>query len=57
VQVYRAEIDSTHALYLRLEHRPCRDSMADSYYHFTAELELDGRSLRGCARQGTLPSK
>ena len=57
VQVYRAEIDSTHALYLRLERQPCRDSMADSYYHFTAELELDGRSLRGCARQGTLPSK
>ncbi len=51
-QSYRAEIDSTHALYLRLEHQPCRDSMSDSYYHFTAELELDGRVMHGCARGG-----
>jgi len=56
-QVYRAAIDTTHALMLRLKHQPCRDSMAGSYYHFTAELELDGHSLHGCARQGALPYK
>jgi uncharacterized membrane protein len=57
VQIYRAAIDTTHALMLHLEHQPCRDSMAGNYYHFTAKLEWDGRLLRGCARQGTLPYK
>lgn len=53
-QVYHAEIDTTHALHLRLERQSCRDSMAGSYYHLTAELQLDGRVLHGCARKGDL---
>jgi putative lipoprotein len=57
VQVYHAEVDTTHALHLRLERRSCRDSTAGTYHHFTAELELEGRVLYGCARAGALPSQ
>jgi len=56
-QLYHAQIDTTHSLHLRLERQPCRDSMAGNYHHFTAEIELDGHILSGCARAGALPAQ
>lgn len=31
---------------------PCSDSMSGEYFAYTADLTLDGRMLRGCARVG-----
>lgn len=35
-----------------IEERPCRDSMSGAYFSFSARVEVDGRELVGCARQG-----
>lgn len=31
---------------------PCRDSMADAWFGYTVQLELDGVEYRGCGRSG-----
>jgi putative lipoprotein len=35
-----------------IEERACRDSMLGAYFSFAARVEVDGRELIGCARQG-----
>ena len=40
------------ALEITIMGSPCGDSMSGEYFAYTAELTLDGRSLRGCARIG-----
>jgi putative lipoprotein len=35
-----------------IEERACRDSMSGAYFSFSVRVEVDGRELDGCARQG-----
>lgn len=49
-----ASFDSRHGgqqLSIRFEHRTCTDSMADAVFGWTANLTLNGETLRGCAWQ------
>ncbi len=39
-------------LEITVSNNPCSDSMSGEYFAYTAELNLGGRSLRGCARVG-----
>ncbi len=41
-----------HALELTISRVACSDSMSGAYFAYTAEAELDGRKLQGCARLG-----
>lgn len=58
VQEDRIVFNSTSAMNPRdriritLEPVPCRDSMSGSYASWSASVEVDGRTLRGCAVQG-----
>ena len=38
-------------LAVRFEHKPCRDTMADAVYGWTATVTLNGQVLKGCAWQ------
>ena len=40
------------ALEITVTSSPCSDTLSDEYYAYTAELTLEGRTLRGCARVG-----
>ncbi len=40
-------------LVVKLERRPCRDTMADATFSLAATIELDGDTLVGCAVEGT----
>lgn len=40
------------ALEITVTNSPCSDSMSGEYFAYTADLTLDGRKLRGCARVG-----
>jgi len=40
------------ALEITVTNSPCSDSMSGEYFAYTADLTLDGRMLRGCARVG-----
>lgn len=40
------------ALEITVTNSPCSDSMSGEYFAHTADLTLDGRMLRGCARVG-----
>ncbi len=37
---------------ISLDERPCSDTMVDSYFSFSATVEIDGRVLNGCALEG-----
>ncbi len=37
---------------IAIDERACRDSMSGAYFSFSARVEVDGRELIGCARQG-----
>jgi putative lipoprotein len=58
VEKDRIVFNSTSAMNVRdriritLEPVPCRDSMSGSYASWSASVEVDGRTLRGCAVQG-----
>lgn len=39
-------------LEITVANNPCSDSMSGEYFAYSAELNLGGRSLRGCARVG-----
>jgi putative lipoprotein len=40
------------ALEITVTNNPCSDSMSGEYFAYTADLNLQGRVLRGCARIG-----
>ena len=40
------------SLEITVTNSPCSDSMSGEYFAYTADLTLDGRMLRGCARVG-----
>jgi uncharacterized membrane protein len=48
---YRAAAGG-HQLELTVARAACTDSMSGAYFAYTAEAELDGRKLQGCARLG-----
>ena len=35
-----------------IDEHACRDSMSGAYFSFAAHVEVGGRELAGCARQG-----
>jgi putative lipoprotein len=46
---YRAQ-NQEHDLELRLQSRPCRDSMSGELFETTVTVNLDGRTFQGCGR-------
>jgi len=52
--IYRGQVrgQKTRTLVVRLEEKPCQDSMADATFSHTATVEIDDRTLDGCARVG-----
>ena len=40
------------AIVVTIDEHSCRDSMSGAYFSFVAHVEVDGRELAGCARQG-----
>ena len=40
------------SIVVRLDEQPCNDTMADAHYSLRALVEIDGRTLRGCALEG-----
>lgn len=52
--IYRGQIRAQvpRTLVVRLEEKPCRDSMADATFSHTATVKIDDRTLDGCAREG-----
>lgn len=40
------------SIVVTIEKHPCRDSMSGAYFSYAARVEVDGRELVGCARQG-----
>lgn len=52
--IYRSQVRSheLRTVVVRLEERPCSDSMADASFSFTATVKIDDRTLSGCAREG-----
>jgi uncharacterized membrane protein len=39
-----------HSIELMIVERPCRDTMAGSYYSYSASALIDGEQVEGCAR-------
>lgn len=54
VRIYRARTQTPAAHEIRIEIRKtdCSDTMADAVYGYAADVLLDGRAYRGCARRG-----
>lgn len=48
---YRGAGDNK-TLEITVTNSPCNDSMSGEYFAYAADLKLDGRTLRGCARVG-----
>ena len=48
-----SEDGSGHRIQVAIEEKPCRDTMADAQYSFTATVMIDDRELSGCARIGS----
>ena len=44
--------NSPRSIAVILQEQPCSDTMADSRYSYTARVEVDGRTLNGCALEG-----
>jgi len=40
------------ALLVKLRDRPCVDTMADARFSYQAEVEIEGKTLQGCALEG-----
>jgi uncharacterized membrane protein len=49
----RDGVDGVDYLTLELAEERCRDTMAGSYYPFSARVRIEGRVLEGCALEGT----
>ena len=47
---FEAQTEATR-LAARFEPKPCRDTMADSIFGWTATVEVNGKALKGCAWQ------
>ena len=43
---------SGHKLELFIDAQPCRDSMSDAFFAYSARAVFDGKELKGCARIG-----
>ena len=44
--------NSPKSILVRLQEQSCSDTMADARYSFSATVEIDGRTLNGCALEG-----
>ena len=52
--IYRSQIrgGNPRTLVVRLEEKPCSDTMADAAFSFSAGVKIDDRDLQGCALAG-----
>jgi len=52
VRVYSASLPGGTTLRLVVQETRCQDGMSGFWFPFTAELTLDGETMRGCAAEG-----